>query len=132
MLLTDLEQNIQNHLRNERELLHLNWYRNTPYEVLFTNHEGTRYFYARRHQSHWNDDKGHSMPFGGGSEWRITYGKILWTTSKNPAGGKDYFWVQSSQIFGKSTNGTVIPSKVATKREVLAIAHSIGTLITNS
>lgn len=131
MLLTDLEQSVQDQLRNERESLYSTWFRNTPYEVLFTNKEGTRYFNAIRKQAWWNDNKGHAMPFGGGSEWHIFYGKILWTTRKNPVGGKDYYWTQSSQIFGRSTNGTVIPRTVATKREVLAIAKAIETLIIN-
>lgn len=131
MLLTDLEQSVQDQLCNERESLHSTWYRNTPYEILFTNKEGTRYFYAIRKQACWNDDKGHSMPFGGGSKWHVSYGKILWTIRKNPVGGKDYYWTQSSQIFGRSTNGTVIPRTVATKREVLAIAKAIETLIIN-
>lgn len=38
-------------------------------------------------------------------------------------------WHESSQRFTKSANGTEIPNRVATKKEVLQIAKQIGTLV---
>ena len=129
MLLSELDANIQQKLKVERTELHSKWKVNTPYQICFTNAEGTRYFSAVRKQSPWNDDKGHYMNFGGGSCWHITYGKILWSTTKNPVGETEYVWVKSSKIFGKSLNGTIIPSTLPTKAEVLKLAECIGGLV---
>ena len=129
MLLSELDQKVQEQLLSERAELSTKWYKNTPYEVSFTNLEGTRYFTAVRKQDPWNDDKGNYMPYGGGSRWHICYGKILWSTGKDPFGGKTYFWKRTSQLFAKSSNGTVIPQSVATKKEVIEIAKRIGILV---
>lgn len=129
MLLSDLDQKVQEKLLKERAELSTKWHKNTPYEVSFTNLEGTRFFKAVRKQDSWSDDKGNYMPYGGGSHWYICYGKILWATERDPFGEKTYYWKKSNQTFGKSSNGTVIPKLVATKKEVMDIAKQIGILV---
>ena len=129
MKLDDLDGKIKNELLEQRKELCLKWKQNSAYDICFTNTDGTRYFKAMRVVLSWNDDKGHYMPFGGGTYWKIRYGKIKWATVKNPIGGKDYVWVQSRETFSKSANGTVIPIKLKTKKEVLEIAKQIGTLV---
>ena len=121
MQLSDLREDIQQQLLAERTTLCSKWKVNTPYQVCFTNAEDTRYFTAVRRQLSWNDDKGNYMPFGGGSVWHITYGKILWSRTKKPMGGFDYIWVRSNKTFGKSANGTEIPKTLATKAEVMQL-----------
>ncbi len=81
-------------------------------------------FSARRHQSSWQDDKGNYMPFGGGSEWTIRYGCIGFVRRKQVM-GYDYE-LDYGRVYSKSANGTIIPSSVKTKKEVLSIAKSIG------
>lgn len=130
MTLDDLPEKIKNELLEKRLILCKEWFINNAYDVCFTNLEGTRYFTAYRKQSSWNDDKGHSMPFGGGSQWHIRYGAILWRTTQNPLGGKEYEWCKSSKkTFAKAANGTIIPNTVASKKEVLDIAKKIGIFI---
>ena len=129
MKLDDLGSKIKNELLEQRKELCSKWKQNSAYDICFTNTDGTRYFKAMRVVLSWNDDKGHYMPFGGGTYWKIRYGKIKWATVKNPVGGKDYVWVQSRETFSKSANGTVIPIKLKTKKEVLEIAKQIGTLV---
>lgn len=129
MTLSDLPQEVQQELINERVELCSKWHRNTPYEVCFTNKEGTRYFEARRKQSAYSDDRGNYMPFGGGSQWYIYYGKILWDRRKNPVGEWDYYWVKTGQTFGKSSNGTMIPKSLGKKSEVIELAKNIGILV---
>lgn len=129
MMLDDLDIDIKNSLLESRKNLCSEWKENTAYRVCFTNPEGTRYFRAVRCCVSWSDDKGNYMPFGGGTYWEITYGKILWTTGKDVMGQKTYYWVQSNKTFGKSSNGTIIPTKVGTKKEVLEIAKNIGILV---
>lgn len=128
MTLNDLDFDIKNKLVEQRKELCSKWKKNDSYNICFTNEEGTRYFRATRVVSSWNDDKGNYMPFGGGSCWKIRYGKIKWATEKDPLGGTVYSWVQSRETFSKSVNGTVIPNEVKTKKEVLEIAKQIGTL----
>lgn len=129
MKLDDLDIKIKNELLEQRKELCSKWKQNSAYDICFTNTDGTRYFKAKRVVLSWNDDKGHYMPFGGGTYWQIRYGKIKWATEKNPIGGTVYVWVQSRETFSKSANGTVIPNEVKTKKEVLEIAKQIGTLV---
>lgn len=129
MTLSELPLEIQEQLRNERAVLHTKWYQNTPYDVCFTNLEGTRFFRACRISIPYSDDKGNYMPFGGGSKWRISYGKILWDIRKDPLGGKEYYWKKTNQLFRKSANGTEIPATVSKKADVMDIAKRISTLI---
>lgn len=129
MELKDLPISVQEELLAERTLLHTKWKVNTAYKVLFTNLEGTRYFSATRECIPYYDNKGNYMPFGGGTQWRIKYGRILWSIGKDPMGGKTYWWLASGKTFSKSINGTVIPTKVSTKKEVMEIVKKIGNLI---
>lgn len=126
MNLKDLPQNIQNELIEARGQLHITMTKNDPYNITLVNTEGTRYFCAHRHCESWSDDKGNSMPFGGGSHWIIAYGDVRWDRRRNPVGEYDYFWVLSNKRYKRSMNGTEIPGRVATKKEAIAIAQAIG------
>ena len=127
MTLNELPQEIQDKLNEMRSHLNEDEHRNDAYNVILVNKEGTRYFFAKRVCESWNDDKGHYMPFGGGTHWNIQYGPVMWNRRKNPVGEWDYYWcVPSSKRYTKSMNGTEIPSRVGTKKEVLSIAKSIG------
>ena len=98
---------------------------NTPYEVRLYNADGTRYFCARRTQASWWDGNGNYLPFGGGSHWSIVYGAIQWCMGKSPLGTTEYR-LSYGKHYNKSVNGTNIPKKVATKKEVISIAKAIG------
>ena len=100
---------------------------NNANEVLLYNQSGSRFFSARRHQRSWQDDKGNYMPFGGGSEWTVRYGCVGFARKKQVI-GYDYELAEG-KLYSKSSNGTVIPSSVKTKKEVLSIAKSIGIFI---
>lgn len=130
MTLSDLPQDIQDELRKKRAELYKTWKTNNSYHILFTNLEGTRYFKADRISTPYSDLNGNYMPFGGGSYWKISYGKILWNRQKLPMNcGYDYFWVASSSKYSTSKNGTEIPDKLAQKSEVIELAKKIGNLI---
>lgn len=98
---------------------------NTAYRVELYNADGTRYIEAVRCYKSWNDDKGHAMPFGGGTYWTIRYGAVQWQTRKDPLGGKAYELCNGKQ-YGKSRNGVEIPNRLNTKKEVIALIKSIG------
>ena len=98
---------------------------NTDHLIHLYNKDDKRYTYARRHCRSWDDDKGHSMPFGGGSYWTLSYGKVQFERYRNPLGQRDYR-LCDGVTFRKSANGTVIPSTVATKKEVINIINQIG------
>lgn len=98
---------------------------NTAYRVELYNADGTRYIEAVRCCKSWNDDKGHAMPFGGGTYWTIRYGAVQWQTCKDPLGGKAYELCNGKQ-YGKSRNGVEIPNRLNTKKEVIALIKSIG------
>ena len=98
---------------------------NTPYEIELCNATGTRYFLAMRRQAAWWDDKGHYLPFGGGSQWDIRYGVINWRRCKNPLGEWEYD-INYGKCYAKSQNGTVIPTTLKTKKEVIELAKAIG------
>ena len=98
---------------------------NTAYRVELYNADGTRYIEAVRCCKSWNDDKGHAMPFGGGTYWTIRYGAVQWQTRKDPLGGKAYELCSGKQ-YGKSRNGVEIPNRLNTKKEVIALIKSIG------
>lgn len=102
--------------------------RNTPYQVLVYNEAGTRYFYAYRVCEAWSDNKGHSMPFGGGSHWNVRYGAVQFHRTKDPFGGLDYEWCDGKMYSSKTFEDGVkveIPSTVSTKKEVLSIIKSL-------
>lgn len=124
MKLQELPKEIQEQLARERAQLSKRQ-RNTAYDVLLYNREGTRYFYAHRVSQSWSDDKGNYMPFGGGSFWAIRYGCVQFTKYKNPVGETDYMLCDGKQ-YGRSANGTDIPKRLDTKKEVIALVREIG------
>ena len=97
----------------------------SAYEVLAYNPEGTRYFRARRVCHSWQDDKGHSMPFGNGTHWTIAYGAVQFRAYRNPFNITDYELCDGKR-YNRSMNGTEIPAQVATKKEVMDIVSKIG------
>lgn len=124
MKFSELPVNVQQQLRHEQEVL-ADIRINEPYEVLFHNPQGTRYFRARRCVKAWADDKGNSMPFGGGSEWHISYGRMAFRRYRSCMGTPEYELVEGPS-YRKSANGTEIPEVLATKVEVLELARKIG------
>lgn len=119
MKFNELPQEIQDSLNAEAKALREK-NRNTPYEVLLYNEKGTRYFMARRNAigTTWGS-------FGGGSEWKCSYGKVQFQRRRDPLGGIEYVLTEG-QRFAHSANGTEIPEKVATKKEVIDIINRIG------
>ena len=126
MKFSELPIDTQQRLNDERSKLS-NRSINNANEVLLYNQSGSRFFSARRHQSSWQDDKGNYMPFGGGSEWTVRYGCVGFARKKQVI-GYDHELAEG-KLYSKSSNGTVIPSSVKTKKEVLSIAKSIGIFI---
>ena len=125
MKFSELPQNTQNDLIDQQHNLYKSWYTNNSRHITFTNKEGTRYFTAHRKSL-----SGKYSSFDGGSQWIIKYGKVGWSSYTDPMGGTKYEMCKSNRVlFGKSTNGTIIPKTVNTKKEVLEIAKNIGTLI---
>lgn len=123
MKFNELPESIQQRLNDERLKLS-NRVINNAYEVLLYNQSGTRFFHARRKQSSWQDNKGNYLPFGGGSEWNIRYGCIGFARKKQVM-GYNYELVRT-KIYSKSANGSVVPTTVKTKKEVIAVAKAIG------
>ena len=119
----ELPKEVQETLAEAKGRLHLKQV-NTAYEILMYNKAGSRYFNARRVQDSWQGN-GVYMPFGGGSRWVIRYGEMAFRTHRNPFGGIDAEMC-FGRAFGKSSNGTVIPKSVGTKKEVLALIAQIG------
>lgn len=124
MKISELPTEIQAQLAKDRQALAKKKV-DTPYEVELYNTEGTRYFRARRVQHAWNDDKGNSMRFGGGSHWNVAYGAVQASGYLSPVGTIEYE-LGLGKTFRRSANGTVIPKAVATKKEVLDIAKAIA------
>ena len=123
MNFNELPQDVQERLNNERkELCKKNL--NTPYEVRLYNKEGTRYFAARRVCKVWADDKGHYMPFGGGTYWTVRYGAVQFRNERQAIGRR--YELCDGKTYMKSKNGTEIFPEVDTKKEVMRIAKLIG------
>lgn len=124
MTFNELPIETQEHLNKEREDLKGKSV-NTPYMIHLYSKDGSRYFYARRVCEAWSNTKGNYMPFGGGSHWRMSYGRVQFERFRNPVGETDYR-LCDGKTYGKSANGTVIPRELGTKKEVLAVIKSIG------
>lgn len=123
MNFNELPQDVQDRLNNERkELCKKNL--NTPYEVRLYDKEGTRYFAARRVCKVWADDKGHYMPFGGGTYWTVRYGAVQFRNERQAIGRR--YELCDGKTYMKSKNGTEIFPEVDTKKEVMRIAKLIG------
>lgn len=99
---------------------------NTAYRILLYNADGTRYFEADRICMPWQDDKGNYMPFGGGTYWKLRYGKVSFRRKIDTFIGYDEYVLSNGKTFGKSANGTIIPATLKTKKEVMAVAKAIG------
>ena len=126
MKLQDLPQAIQEKLNAERAVLCKNWYENDAYRITLVSEDGKRFFTAIRKQSAYTNDKGAYMPYGGGSEWHLAYGAVQFDYETELMGnGREYFW-RKGKTYGKSANGTIIPKKVNTKKEVLDVVKQIG------
>ena len=119
MKFSELPQETQDFLKLQMSLLHDKRI-NNAYHVLLYNEKGTRYFYARRMSiaTKW-------AGFGGGSYWKVTYGAVGFHGTRNPVGEIDYELCDGG-AFSKSANGTVIPTEVGTKKEVIALARQIS------
>ena len=65
------------------------------------------------------------MPFGGGSKWAIKYGEVQFYGTKNPFGQIEYGLIDG-HCYSKSSNGTVIPKYLDTKKEVMELISKIG------
>ena len=123
MIFKDLPSETKQRLLREQTQLHKKNVK-TPYHVHIYNFLGTRYFYARRVCEAWADDKGNSMPFGGGTHWVIAYGAVGFSRYRNPVGEIDYKLIDGQKF---SSRGDVcIPKRLATKKEVMALIKSIG------
>lgn len=124
MKISELPAEVQEQLARERQALARKKV-DTPYEIELYNADGTRYFRARRVQHAWGDDKGNSMPFGGGSHWGVAYGPVRVRRYRSPV-GTDEYELYNAAPFAKSVNGTVVPPSVTTKKEALDIAKTIA------
>lgn len=124
MKLAELPQEAQEQLKFERTTLKHKCI-NTAYRIELYNEQGTRYFVASRCCQSWNDDKGNYMPFGGGSYWSIQYGAVQFRSYKSCVGTREYELCNGKR-YGKSANGTEIPSRLNTKKEVLELVKKIG------
>lgn len=124
MTFQELPKKVQEQLTKERHEL-AGSMQNDAYSVHIYDSLGSRYFYAKRRCRSWNDDKGNSMPFGGGTYWIVKYGAVQFRKYRNPVGEIDYE-LCDGKSYGKSSNGTFIPKQVSTKKEVLDIVRRIG------
>ena len=124
MKLNELPSKVQERLSRERIEL-FDHCVNTPYLIHLYNEDGTRYLSARRCCMAWGDNKGNYMPFGGGSYWTIQYGVVQFHRYVNPVGEIEYE-LCDGKTYGKSVNGTIIPRRVETKKEVIDIIKNIG------
>lgn len=113
MKFSELKEEYQQDLNQQIDKL-VSVIRNTPYVVnVYTR---TRHFYARRVAKCWSDDKGHYMPFGGGSYWRVTYCSLAFSRRIDPFGGFFYEIVDGKQFASK---GDVIVENKGTKKALL-------------
>lgn len=114
MKFSELPIEVQEKLNTKRLTLR-NHQINSKCEVLLYNPSGTRYFYAKRCQ------------IDGSSQWEIKYGFMCFSRM-NQEISCDYEIVKG-KTYSQSANGTIIPSTVKTKKEVILLAHKIGNLI---
>ena len=95
---------------------------NEAYEVRLYNKKANRVFIAKR-TCVASDSL--NMAFGGGTFWKLYYSEVQYKIQSDLAGDL-YATTCTGKSFGKSSNGTIIPSSVNTKSEVISIAQSIG------
>lgn len=123
MKFEELPQAIQAKLKTDREQLP-NHRVNTAYAIELYNATGTRYFRAQRRCRCWNDTKGNYMPFGGGTYWTVSYGKVQVRAYKSCMGTQEYE-LYNGKRFSESANGTVIPTELNTKKEVMQLIKKL-------
>jgi len=124
MNISELPEKDRLQLETERKSLHLQ-NRSDSYNIIAYNKAGTRYFKARRIPHPWYDDRGRSMPFGGGTHWTVAYGAVQFRAVRNPLGGTDYELCDGKR-YAASPNGTAVPNTVETKKAVMKILKAIG------
>lgn len=127
MMFSELPVEVQESLNGERKAI-AGRCTNNAYTIHLYNEDGTRYFYARRACKPWvgfKDSHALSMPFGGGTYWSVAYGAVQFRSFRNPVGQVDYELCDGKR-YGKSANGTAIPSTLPTKKDVLALVKAIG------
>lgn len=127
MKFSELPIDVQERLNENRKAL-VKQNTNTAYHICLYNTDGTRYFSAQRVCKPWNDDKGHYMPFGGGTSWVIRYGCVQFKPVRNPMGQIDYE-LCNGKVYGKSANGTIIPNSLPNKKDVINLINAIGIFI---
>lgn len=124
MKFSELSIDVQERLNENRKAL-VKQNTNTAYRICLYNADGTRYFSARRVCQSWQDNKGHYMPFGGGTSWVIYYGCVQIKSMRNPMGQIDYE-LCNGKTYGKSANGTIIPTSLPSKKDVIDLINAIG------
>lgn len=97
---------------------------NTAYRVALYNESGTRYICAHRVSL-----ASQYMAFGGGSYWKISYGRVSFRRYKDPVGMTDYE-LANGQCYDKIGDYT-IPKTVGTKKELMNVINEINARITN-
>lgn len=127
MKFEELPAAVQDELKRKQSALHSRSV-NTSYDICFYNERGTRYFKAHRNQRAWTDDRGNSMPFGGGSEWRIYFGAVQFHSQRDPFGGILWELCDGKRFTAKVVDGVkvAIPATLKTKKEVLQLAAALG------
>ena len=120
MKFSELKQEYQQDLNRQIDKL-VGSTKNTPYMIdVYTR---TRHFYARRVCKCWSDDRGSSMPFGGGSYWMVVYCSLAFSRMIDPCGGVYYEIVNGQQF---SRKGDLIIENKESKKEVLELAKKLG------
>lgn len=126
MKFSELPIETQNYL-TQQKVEYVKRKRNTAYEILVYSNDGNRYFYARRSCIPWWDDKGHAMPFGGGTVWAIKYGAVQ-ISRRRMLGCDVYNWVDGRTFSSRTMeDGSVveIPSELKTKKEVVNLIKQL-------
>lgn len=132
MKFNELPINEQERLRAERLNMH-NHPTNTPFLIEVYSEDGMRKFSAERYQYAYKDNKGGYLPFGGGSQWKISYSGWAWGFDIQ----RDDFnkcvkvpiniWPRrfSYKTFEDGTR-VEVPRVVKTKKEVIALIKELG------
>ena len=84
--------------------------------IVLYNEEGTRYFSA------------YYIPSWGGRRafWSVRYGEVELTKAYDDiTGTSSYEWINGRE-FRKSSNGTIVPRWLDTRKEVVELANKIG------
>lgn len=129
MKFTELPRDVQTKLLEDQKKLANKLIANDGYEINVYNKFGSRHFRAKRVQHSWQDDKGNSMSFGGGSHWEIHFCFVSFHKTKNPFGQTEYELCDGNRIERlKCDDGKIIeiPFLMNSKNEVLDLIKQIG------